>query len=75
METRNFSATERAKRYEQLNDERHDIFSRRWGNHRCRDCARCGISWNEDGCMEMQDFAAGTSSRSNETRTRRIALF
>ena len=66
METRNFSATERAKRYEQLTSERHDILvvgGGITGAGIALDAASRGM---KTAVLEMQDFAAGTSSRSTK---------
>lgn len=66
MEIRNFSAKERAKRYEQLTGERHDILvvgGGITGAGIALDAASRGM---KTAVLEMQDFAAGTSSRSTK---------
>jgi len=66
MEIRNFSAKERAARYEQLTGERHDVLvvgGGITGAGIALDAASRGM---KTAVLEMQDFAAGTSSRSTK---------
>lgn len=66
MEIRNFSAKERAKRYEQLTSERHDVLVVGGGITGAGIALDASSRGMKTAVLEMQDFAAGTSSRSTK---------
>ena len=66
MEIRNFSAKDRAKRYEQLTSERHDVLVVGGGITGAGIALDASSRGMKTAVLEMQDFAAGTSSRSTK---------